>query len=217
MVYTITSTSAVWGHWTNAVGTSCGYYDPWPTWTSQLNATSATITGTNTTDLAWHYWARQQPAQQYRAVVSESAEQRRVREQREAEYRARCDADRAARALAERKAETLLLRHLSPVQREEYQRTGAFTVRMDDGRSYRIRKGWAGNVDAFEAPKIDQVLEREGGIVVPAANGAPRRVERLCIHPRELVPDCDNMLAQKLLLEADEAEFRRIANITRVG
>jgi hypothetical protein len=151
------------------------------------------------------------------APPPETAEQRAAREERDRQYRARVDAERAERLAAERKAEALLLRHLTAAQREEYLRDGSFTVRMDDGRRYRIRKGWSGNVDHFEAPKIGQVLERDGGSIVPAANGAPRQVERLCIHPRELVPHCDNMLAQKLLLEADEAEFRRIANITRVG
>ena len=38
-----------------------------------------------------------------------------------------------------------------------------------------------------------------------------------CIHPDEMVPDHDTMLAQLLWLKCNEAEFLRVANITRLA
>lgn len=37
------------------------------------------------------------------------------------------------------------------------------------------------------------------------------------IHPDRLVPTADNLVAQKMLLESDEAAFRRTANITKLA
>lgn len=96
------------------------------------------------------------------------------------------------RKKAEATAEVLLLRHLNPEQREEYRQHKYFHVEVA-GRRYRIDKGWAGNVKLIEGGKV---------------------AESLCIHPIERIPDQDNMLGQKLLLEWDEEEFRRTANIS---
>lgn len=90
------------------------------------------------------------------------------------------------------RAETLLQAHLSPAQAESLTTHGWFEVTVA-GVTYRIKRGHAGNV-----VRVD----------------VGREVERYCIHPAEFVPDADAMLAQKLLLEADPAEFRRIANRT---
>jgi hypothetical protein len=38
-------------------------------------------------------------------------------------------------------------------------------------------------------------------------------VEELCVHPGPRMPDPDTMLLQKVSLETDEAEMRRVANI----
>jgi hypothetical protein len=42
-------------------------------------------------------------------------------------------------------------------------------------------------------------------------------VERLCIYASGDVPEEDSMIAQKLLLEANEAEFLRVANRTALA
>ena len=44
-----------------------------------------------------------------------------------------------------------------------------------------------------------------------------REVASYCIHPDEAIPAGDLALAKKLLLESDEAAFRRIANESPVG
>lgn len=115
--------------------------------------------------------------------------------------------DRAAVVERERRqveiadrAEAALLAHLTPEQAAQYARDRHFEVVSRQGgkvRRYRIHHGWAGNI-----------------LVLDEKN---REIERLCIHPTRQVPYADNLLAQKLLLEADEDQFRRIANITRLA
>jgi hypothetical protein len=115
-----------------------------------------------------------------------------------ARQRAEHDREQAA---ADARAEALLRAHLTDEQAAEYEREHVFHVRSRSGRLYRVQRGWSGNV--FEVRE-----EQEG-----------RRIEvaSYCIHPREYVPNADNMLAQTLLLEdaeTGEAEFLRIAHRT---
>jgi hypothetical protein len=93
---------------------------------------------------------------------------------------------------AKARAEKLLTEHLTPAQREQLLAHGYFDV-LVSGKTYRINRGFAGNVHLLDGRKA---------------------VSRFCIHPSERVPDADAMLSQKLLLEANEAEFIRIANRT---
>lgn len=89
------------------------------------------------------------------------------------------------------RARTLLIGCLSDEQRGQFEATGYFEVVTPTGRRYRITRGWGGNVFLIN-------------------NG--RATDRYCIHPRDYVPEEDNMLAQKLLLEHDEPTFLRTAN-----
>lgn len=102
-------------------------------------------------------------------------------------------------AIAERKARRLLLAHLTPEQRDEFERLQRFHVVGADGKLYRINRGWAGNLQLIETGP-------DGGFIT----------EQLCVHPREQTPVEDNMLIQKLMLETVPAELRRIANVTRM-
>jgi hypothetical protein len=112
----------------------------------------------------------------------------------EAEARDRMYAERrAAQAEALTKAETLLRSVLSAAQWADYKEKGYFETTVND-RRYRIKKGIAGNVKLLDS----------GG----------REMRSYCIHPRIDLPVADVMLGQKLLLEADEREFLRIANET---
>lgn len=97
---------------------------------------------------------------------------------------------------AKARAERLLVENISPKQREQLRLHGYFDVEIG-GNTYRIKRGRQGNVFS---------LDGRGGLI-----------ERLCIHPEAYVPDADTMLAQKLLLETDEAAFLRTANHTRLG
>jgi hypothetical protein len=189
------------------------YERPDSIWTGWINddARSTYITQTATSTV-WTYWATStttcatveviapggwanvrvsrppEPAltdaERAAAQARRDAVMRREREH-QAELVARAEA-------AEKRAEQLLVENLSLKQREEYLRHKAFTVHGRIAR-YRIRRGRSGNVDVVN----------EQGILT----------HRLCAHPRAQVPDCDTMLAQKLMLEHDEHAFVRRANV----
>ena len=95
-----------------------------------------------------------------------------------------------AQRLAAQRSRELLLACLSPAQRREFDQTRGFTVRGMGGRCYRIGFGSVANID---------VLGEDGEILY-----------RLCAKPGEL-PTPAVMLAQKLMLEARELDFLRIA------
>jgi len=103
------------------------------------------------------------------------------------------------RSAADRRAEDLLRSMLSEEQRRELDEHNHFHVRVPDPRQlgcqrvYRIERGFQGNVKLIE-------------------NG--RATRRYCIHADARLPHADQMLAQKLMLESDEADFLRIANMT---
>ncbi|GAC1530511.1 MAG: hypothetical protein NVS2B16_37430 [Chloroflexota bacterium] len=97
---------------------------------------------------------------------------------------------------AESKAHRLLLSLLTDEQAAQYRSERAFEVRAPSGRRYRLKHGWASNIE---------VLNDEG-----------RTIERLCVHPNQSVPYADNLLMQKLGIETSEEQLRRIANITPI-
>lgn len=105
---------------------------------------------------------------------------------------------RIKRRAADRVALDLLMSLLTPEQRDEYERLKRFHVVGNDGKVYRLRRGWAGNLDVVENAQSEDVIER------------------WCVHPRSSVPAEDNLLAQKLMLETDAGELRRIANVTPI-
>lgn len=177
-----TGGNGVWGAWAASCTSSCttGTINVWQAWNSNTTLTSTPSRSAPPALTAEQQAARRAEADRQRAEwVAQAAER-----------------DRLALE-ANARAEELLVAHLAPAQRESYLRNKSFELQAASGRRYRIRHGWAGNVDALD----------EAGQVV----------ERLCIHPREMCPNPDNMLAQKLLLEVDETRFRQIANISRVG
>lgn len=120
------------------------------------------------------------------------------------------------RRVAERRAEALLLEFLDPTQRQEWLESKAksstphFHVITKGGvRKYKIKYGLAGNIVLAEAKEAP--VNRHG---VPIRVGA-----RFCAHvyhPEGWVPDADNVLAQKLLLEAEggEDQFLAMANVS---
>jgi erythromycin esterase-like protein len=85
----------------------------------------------------------------------------------------------------------LLEQCLSPAQRAEFARSSTFRVRGQSGQQYRITYGTTSNVE---------VLEPAGTVS-----------RRLCALPAGNLPIPAVMLAQKLMLETQEAEFLRIA------
>lgn len=126
-------------------------------------------------------------------VIRQIAEGAARRQQEEVQRQA-VEARKVAE-VAESTAERLLVEHLDEKQLEQFRNHRYFEVILENSRRvYRIKHGWAGNIEVFEDGRL---------------------VETVCIHPRTQVPHSDNLLAQKLLLEADEFRFRQIANITR--
>jgi hypothetical protein len=104
--------------------------------------------------------------------------------------------------VAARKARALLLDHLDDEQRAELETARYFHVETAGGRRrYRIRTGYAGNVD----------LVRDGDREAPPGG----RLATYCAHLVEPnVPDHDHMLVQSLMLQCNEAEFLRMANVS---
>jgi len=217
------SPSTIWTAWngnyvtfpvsTTTSATTCGNDTSWIRWNSLWTAgttSAATITTNETTInadlLAWSGWNRlYAPTILVRSAppkpLPETAEQRQARELKYATHqRVAVEAERQRKEKeveAKAKAEKLLVEHLSAARRDQLIKLGYFDVEVA-GKVYRIKRGYAGNVELLDAAK-------------------QKGVERLCIHPTEHVPDADAMLGQKLLLEANEDEFRRIANKTKLS
>lgn len=98
--------------------------------------------------------------------------------------------------IVSQRALALLLGSLTPEQADSYRARAWFLMRTRGGTTYRIRRGLAGNIERLG----------DDGLVV----------ERLCIHAYG-IPVEDNVLAQKLSLEADEPGVRARANFTPVS
>lgn len=122
--------------------------------------------------------------------------------------RQRSRASGLRRKIAQRRAQGLLLEHLTAEQRREWETSRAFIVHTADGkRAYRIEYGLAGNVRLVKADEAP--VGRYGRLLSVGA--------RFCMHvyhPDGPVPNEDNVLAQKLLLEADERQFLDLANVS---
>ena len=161
----------------------------WGIWTGTTYTSTITSTGTS----VWHSWAdngNQRGLPMERRIVT--AEEAAAEDQKRAVYRARQRVLRLEREKAQDTAEKLLLDNLNAEQVAEYKQHYHFTIRGRNNVRFRIRKGRSGNVD---------VINPSGLIDY-----------RLCAHPAMDVPDCDTMLAQKIMLELDQDAFMRVAN-----
>jgi DNA-directed RNA polymerase subunit N (RpoN/RPB10) len=196
-------------------------YMPWLQWnTTYSNTASTTIwtdwntthdtlwtgTGGNSTTLSNQVWINWNATTTSTLLIPamnlatgapayiETPERRAARESANAVWREEEKVRKASREEAKRKATVLLLDHLTDEQRAEFQRNQTFTVMDKYGqRRYRVRRAIAGHVDEISA---------EGKVL-----------RNFCIHPSENVPEEDNMLIAKLMIEHDVDEFWRIANI----
>ncbi len=209
------TTSSTWTVWnsgsTTATSVTSSTNVIWPLWVDGTGE-GATFTTTNLTGTVWLQWAGTGSNTTYirqhelteEEILRAAERQRRYESERPAREAARIEeaakADeqwkkqREEKAAADKRAEELLLRHLDAEQRESYAAEKAFHVVSATGKRYKIRNGWSGNVDEI--------------------NEAGQAFMRYCIHPKIGVPTPDNMLAQKLMLETREDDFRRIANKT---
>jgi hypothetical protein len=87
----------------------------------------------------------------------------------------------------------LLLKWLSPDQREQFDDSGFFdVVGSDSGRRYRI-------YDGIEPPNVYEI------------DDVGRRIMGLCFMPAGHLPRGDLILAQKISLETDEPHVLKVA------
>lgn len=170
---------------------------------------------TSPTDGAWQWlsWEAERRGEQqaYQAALAACTDQEAARlhrviavherqtaaaRNREALARRSEEEERERRRLAARRAHGLLLEHLTPEQRETFKAHGWFIVTGSDSKTqYRIRDTghMVANVDVL--------------------NGIGGYTHRLCAHvPVGQVPQGDQLLAQKMMLEFSESQFLRIAN-----
>jgi hypothetical protein len=189
-----TTAASIWALWnqpytvTNATGNTL-ISNPliWSAWNVSYYYYPTGGTGTGEISL---------PAATYVAAPPETDEQRQVRLAAEAEARKKAEEAALKQVKARERARDLLHRHLDPQQRESLEKQGAFLVHTKRG-VYRVQRGVAGNIQFLGKPGLQ-----------PS--------ERYCIHvPHQFgLPEEDHMLTQKLLLEADEDTFLRVANRT---
>lgn len=181
----------------------------WPTWVVQATA-SYTATSVSTATI-WNEWnscyaqSTAQSAQIYSQMSHQQLGQQVAQNRSAAEIdQLRAQVARqqqmneaafatlkAQRESAEARARELLERCLSLEEKARLRQHGHIVVCGAKNR-YRIRQGRVGNVDVVG----------KNGIITG----------RLCAHPVASTPDFDTMLAQKLMIETDEAAFLRIAN-----
>lgn len=162
----------------------------WQVWTTS-NAT--TMTGA-----AWDYWVTTALGTTNTLTGTyrpDPLTEDQLRQQR-AQWEERQARERADREEAVKRAETLLHGALTRHQRQMLKSRRRFYVRSQHGRRYEIERGHHANV--YE-------VDRRG-----------RRLARLCIYTTGGTPEGDCMLAQKLHLQSNEDEFRRVAHITRL-
>ena len=169
----------------------------WSAWTNMADNTI-----TYSSQDVWGYWnqtAGSSPMlnnitnptpRVYTEEEKAEARERLERKQREATER------QAAQQQIRARAKELLTELLDEEQKAEYEEKGVFHVHTKNGeRTYRLRPGYPPH----------RVKAKDG------------KMYSYCIHPRESYPAEDTAAALKLLIEADEAEFLRIANATFIG
>lgn len=136
-----------------------------------------------------------QHAQRLQEEAEQQAERTRRRLEREAIYRASQPTDDERRAALVRSRE-LLLSHLTPAQRETFEKNNWFVVQGGKTRTrYRIwTTGYTHNIETLRGH--DDVV-----------------TYRLCGHLRDSrMPLYDHHVAQKISLEYDEEAFVRLCN-----
>jgi hypothetical protein len=203
--YVSTTAAQVWSHWCSTATTSTATV--WEVWTAEsATSTNSSILLDTASTTVWTNWVRDaegwtqqiewrsaaQPPRVHPAPRVLTADEIAARDARRREAERVAAVSARERLAAIRRAEVLLRGNLSPEQLRQFDETRSFIVIGRDGRRFRIREGRTANID----------LVNPEGIVE----------SRLCAHPRDDVPDCDTMLAQKLLLEDDEQHFLRLAN-----
>lgn len=183
------TTDTCWNYWIqNGAGTSSTSANVWAIW----NADVSTVTVVRT-NIVNNY---SQPVPCRVASPEEiEAERERIRVLREVNERL-LNEQREKEAIAVKRAEDLLHSYLDEANSERYRKERYIEVWSQSGRRFRIRAGRAHNIHE---------LSLEG-----------TAIREFCIHVRDNVPNPDNVLAQKLMIEHREADFLQIANMKQL-
>lgn len=203
----------VWSSWATSATSTSSTIDLWPVSTSATGIENGWLADQCTaaanavwrmqswqscehTKVRWTPTVYQQAKETPEQIVERRAKEELARQQREREAAER----RVFTDTAKSRARRLLFSMLNPQQQKQLDEKNYFdlTVYSQDGKSrvYRIEHGYAGNVKLL------------------GADGQP--VKRYCIHADSRLPYEDQMLAQKLLLESNEQDFLKIANMTQL-
>lgn len=173
-------------------GTSNDYCRIWYRWVESDSTTAAT--GWHDDDTAtsdpWEMWVSTSSATTT-AEKAQRAEARRIAEAAEAERK-------REQAEADKRAANLLRSLLSPEQIADLEKHRRFYLTTESGQRYEI-----------------DCKKRMHNVFEVDANG--KRLVEHCIYQKGELPLADNAAAQLLLLKADENEFKRISNKTRLA
>jgi hypothetical protein len=181
------TSSYIWGTWNGTVTastTSSSDY-VWRTWTN--NTTVATVTNS----LTWSSWNTSYHIQEL--TKEQKAEQERIKSEQQERFRIEQEELRAKEKQKEENARQLLREVLTEEQNKQFDEKGYFELTaVKSGNIYRINRGRSRNVELLDKNK--------------------KVLSRLCFHPTEYVHNFDTMVAQKLMLETDEEEVKKVAN-----
>ena len=151
--------------------------------------------GTSSNNTTWSNWiSAGDPTTNYVPSIvfpPEQVEQQRI-QMMERAAQARRDIEEEKRT--EEKAIQLLEIFLTPEQIRSMKEQKAFVIKSELGSMFRLR----------EKNTVEEI------------DGVGNVMGRYCIAPVGRLPAGDVLLAQKLMLEGAEREFRRIANFTAV-
>jgi hypothetical protein len=184
-------TGATWTTWATATTSSA---TTWVDWTGNtITSTTPDLyriwcdeTTATTSSIATDTWGTWVTIDQQRII----SEPRVVNEIRLADIKRQKE-----RNVIKANATRLLRYALTRKQKKDFDKHNHFFVRGgNSGNLYKIKHGRAGNVLLLDKNK--QVKES------------------LCVHPHIYCPDEDTMLAQKIMIEHMEEQFRNTANIT---
>lgn len=220
--------TATWAYWnddannklivTDATSTAANTWDSWSFTVDSGTATATTNdltwtewnTGTNavrvhTSDGSWSEWLRQHTnANHYREIANppfipyypeETEEQKAQRVIREQQQELKRKDEELRRQKARLEALSLLDSILDDIQRETFAQEDWFLVIGKSGKIYRLRRGRVGNID---------LISPEGKLL-----------KTFCVHPTPMLPNGDDLVAQKLHLEHDDDALIRRSNTHR--
>jgi len=201
---TQTDGGVIWSNWnfkffsggTSSVTTGVASNQIWAAWNNSITCatTNATTLTFPSNSIVWNAWNSQFTfTVSNLGRVKETDEQKQARLLQEQKWKAEREQADKDRKEAEAKAEALLLQNLNDIQKQQFKKHGFFKVHIG-GKIYKVNRGVSRNIQLIEEKTDhDKVLRT------------------YCAYP-DGVPVGDVLLTQKLWLEANEAEFLRIAN-----